>query len=133
MIVHQVFAQIFDETVQNVIVCDNYELANYLARAVYGETAFAVDCLQYQCQMGDKYIEGVFYHVDPETKEQTVIQYMPTQEQQVYQLQSDKKRLEEELTSTQIALTEQYEANLALEEEVTNTQIALTELYEMGA
>lgn len=130
MIVHQVFAQIFNETVQNVMVCDNYELANYLARAVYGDTAFAVDCLQYPCQIGDKYIDSTFYHIDPETKEQIVIQYIPTQEQQVWQLQSDKKRLEEELTSTQIALTEQYEENIALNEEITNTQIALTELYE---
>lgn len=39
-------------------------------------------------------------------------------------------RVEAELTETQIALTEQYEANLALSEEITNTQIALTELYE---
>ena len=38
--------------------------------------------------------------------------------------------LETQLTETQLALTEQYEANLALEDEVTNTQLALTELYE---
>ena len=29
-----------------------------------------------------------------------------------------------------MALIEQYEANLALAEEVTNTQLALTEIYE---
>lgn len=109
MIVHQIFAQIYDETIQNIIVCDNYELANYLARAVYGDAAFAIDCLQYPCQMGDKYIEGTFYHIDPETKEQTVIQYVPTQEQQVQQLQFEKSQLEEEVTTTQIALTELYE------------------------
>lgn len=39
-------------------------------------------------------------------------------------------RVEEELTQTQLALTEQYEQNLALGEEITNTQIALTEVYE---
>lgn len=109
MIIHQVFAQIFEETVQNVIICDNYELANYLARATYGNTAFAVDCLQYPCQIGDKYIEGIFYHFDPETKAQTEIQYIPTQEQQVQQLQSEKRILEEQLTFTQLALTELYE------------------------
>jgi hypothetical protein len=38
--------------------------------------------------------------------------------------------LETQLTETQLALTEQYEANLALEDEVMNTQLALTELYE---
>ena len=36
----------------------------------------------------------------------------------------------DQLTEAQLALTEQYEANLALEDEVTNTQLALTELYE---
>lgn len=35
-----------------------------------------------------------------------------------------------EITALQLALAEQYEANLALEEEVTNTQMALTEIYE---
>ena len=109
MIVHQIFAQIYNETVQNLIICQDYEMANYLARAVYGDNAFAVNCLQYPCKLGDKYIEGVFYHVDPETKEKTVIQYVPTQEQQVQQLQSDKEILVEELTSTQLALTELYE------------------------
>lgn len=84
MTVHQVYAQIYDETVQNVIVCDNYELANYLARAVYGDTAFAIDCLQYPCNIGDKYIEGVFYNIDPETGKRTEIKYVPTQEQQVH-------------------------------------------------
>ena len=39
--------------------------------------------------------------------------------------------LEKELTSSELALTGQYEQNLALQEEVTNTQLALTEVYEM--
>lgn len=37
---------------------------------------------------------------------------------------------QEEVTSLQLALTEQYEENLALGEELTNTQLALTEIYE---
>jgi len=52
MIVHQVFAQIHKGEVKNVIVCDNYELANWLARATYGSEAIAVDCLQYPCGQG---------------------------------------------------------------------------------
>ena len=38
--------------------------------------------------------------------------------------------LQNEVTSLQLALVEQYEDNLALQDEVTNTQLALTELYE---
>lgn len=39
--------------------------------------------------------------------------------------------LDEELTSTQIALCESYEQNLSLEEALTNAQLVLCELYEM--
>lgn len=38
--------------------------------------------------------------------------------------------VQNDITNLQLALTEQYEANLALEDEVTNTQLAITELYE---
>ncbi len=82
MIVHQVFAQIYDDEVKNVIVCDNYEIANMLARAAYGNVAFSVDCLQYPCGPGDHYHDGIFWRVDEEGNEEEVI-YVPTQEQQV--------------------------------------------------
>lgn len=119
MLVHQIYAMIHEEEVKNVFVCDNYEMANYLARATYGDTAFAVDCLQYPCQIGDKYISNIFYKSDGVT----LIEYIPTQEQQVEQLNREN-------TELQLALTEQYEENLSLQEEVTNTQLALAELFE---
>ena len=88
MIVHQVYAMIDDQgNVLNVAVCDNYELANQLAREVYGKDAIAVDCLQYPCGIGDKYINNRFYHVlEDGTMEE--VQYVPTQEQQVSTLNS---------------------------------------------
>ena len=92
MIVHQVYAEIWQETVQNIMVCDNYELANYLARCSYGGEAFAVDCLQYPCRIGDRYIDGVFYHVN-EDGEQVPVKYVPTQEQQVEQLANENTEL----------------------------------------
>ena len=125
MIVHQVYALIYNEKVENVCVCDNYEMANYIARATYGNEAFAVDCLQYPCTIGDTYKEGVFYRLNEETGEEFIIEYVPTQEQQV-------QTLNNELTDAQLALCEQYEENLALKQEVTNTQLALCELYEAG-
>ena len=88
MIVHQVYAMIDDQgNVLNVAVCDNYELANQLAREVYGEDAIAVDCLQYPCGIGDKYINNRFYHV-LEDGAMEEVQYVPTQEQQVSTLNS---------------------------------------------
>ncbi|MCC8024721.1 MAG: hypothetical protein LIP16_05380 [Clostridium sp.] len=119
MVAHEVFAMIHNNVIQSVCVAYSYEDASKVARAVYGENALAVDCLQYPCEAGDKYIDGIFYKSDGITP----IKYVPTQEQQV-------ARLTEELTAAQLALAEQYEANLALQEEVTNTQLALAEIYE---
>ena len=54
MVAQQVFAIVSDGIIRNTIVCDNYQLANDLAKGGYGNEAFAVDCLQYPCQINDK-------------------------------------------------------------------------------
>lgn len=64
MVVHQVFAHILDTQIKNVIVCDNYEVANQLARAIYGDNAIAVECTQYPCGIGDFYIDNSFHYRD---------------------------------------------------------------------
>lgn len=87
MIVHQVFAQIHKEEIINIIVCDNYEMANWLTRASYGDEAFAVDCLQYPCGIGDKYHDGVFYRVD-ENGVETVINPVMTTDQEMESLKA---------------------------------------------
>lgn len=61
---NQIFSQIKDETIKNIIVADNYEIANYLARDIYGDGAFAVESTQYPASIGDKYIDGVFFFKD---------------------------------------------------------------------
>lgn len=66
MYVKQTFAIIQGETVKNDIVCDNYELANQLARSVYGEDAIAVESTQYPISVGDNYRDGVFYYKNSE-------------------------------------------------------------------
>ncbi len=100
MVAHEVFAMISGETVQNVVVCDNYRSANDIAKGCYGNDAFAVDCLQYPCQIGDKYVDGRFYRVPGATENGVLvakpmdttpvdvsklveIEYVPTQEQEV--------------------------------------------------
>ncbi|ANU47769.1 hypothetical protein ADH76_18680 [Enterocloster clostridioformis] len=89
MVAHEVFAMISGDTVQNVVVAYNYEEVNRITRCVYGDDAFAVDCLQYPCEIGDKYINGVFYKADGITP----IEYIPTQEQQVAQLRRENAEL----------------------------------------
>lgn len=59
---------------------------------------------------------------------QPVYSYLP--ESDIGRLQKQVSQMTEELTAAQLALTEQYKANLALQEEVTNTQLALAEIYE---
>jgi hypothetical protein len=66
MYAKQTFAIIQGETVKNDIVCDNYELANQLARSVYGEDAIAVESTQYPISVGDNYRDGVFYYKNSE-------------------------------------------------------------------
>lgn len=92
MIVHQIFAQISKGTVQNIMVCDNYEMANYITRCTYGEEAFAVDCLQYPCGIGDKYYDGRFWRVD-ETGIEKEISYVSTAEEQVQILKEENEEM----------------------------------------
>lgn len=66
MYVKQTFAIVKDSTVVNDIVCDNYELANQLARSIYGEDAIAVESTQYPISIGDNYADGVFYYKNSE-------------------------------------------------------------------
>ena len=92
MIVHEVFAQILDGEVKNIMVCDNYPTADYLTKCVYGDEAYAVDCLQYACGIGDRYHENQFFRVNDDGTE-TAIPYTPTQEQQVADLQAENEEL----------------------------------------
>lgn len=67
MYIKQTFALIKGEVIKQDIVCDNYEMANQLARRVYGEDAIAVDSTQYPVSEGDYYIDGNFYFKDKKT------------------------------------------------------------------
>jgi hypothetical protein len=69
MVVHQVFAHILDTKIKNIIVCDNYEVANQLARAIYGDTAIAQECTQYPCGIGDYFVDNTFYFRDKDDPE----------------------------------------------------------------
>lgn len=85
MIIHQVFAQIFEGEIKNIIVCDNYEIANWITRASYGDEAFAVDCLQYPCEIGDRYHDETFYNINGDGSEIEISRII-TAEQQVQTL-----------------------------------------------
>ena len=51
----QRFAIIADSTIQNIIVCDNYYVANDIAREAFGENACAIDVSAYAVGIGDTF------------------------------------------------------------------------------
>ncbi|WMJ90615.1 hypothetical protein [Anaerocolumna sp. MB42-C2] len=65
---NQIFSLINEETIQNIIVCDNYETANQIARVQYGDDAYAVDTTQYPLSIGCKHINNIFYEEDGKTE-----------------------------------------------------------------
>lgn len=67
MFYHQVYAEILDKKVKNIIVCNNYEMANILARNTYGQDAIAVECTYWACAIGDTYENNQF--ISPEGDE----------------------------------------------------------------
>lgn len=76
----RVWAQIDpDGIVQNRIVCDDYEMANYLAKCTYGENAQSVQINNWAVTEGDVYRDNVFYAPDGETKRD----YIPDVEEEV--------------------------------------------------
>lgn len=67
MIYHQIFAEIQNEEVKNIIVCKDYMIANQLAQKTYGKDAIAVECTFCDCEIGDTYKNNTFF--DPEGNE----------------------------------------------------------------
>ena len=82
---NQIFSQISENVIKNIIVCDNFEMANYLARCTYGDAAFAVDTTLYPIRIGDTYDNGKFYRIS-EDGIRTEIPKNPTQEELITQL-----------------------------------------------
>lgn len=88
MVAQEVYAQIHEGKVMAVGVAYSYEDANRVARCVYGDDAYAVDCLYCPCQEGDTYRDGTFYAPDGAARP-----WLPTQEQQLEQLELDNQEL----------------------------------------
>ena len=52
------------------------------------------DCTQYAVGIGDKFIDGVFY------RENERVEYIPSTEEKVAQLEAEKEQLKQELSTT---------------------------------
>ena len=87
-------AIISDGIIRNVSVGE-YEITNYIAKASFGQDAFAVEVTQYPVQEGDLYKEGRFYRVNPKTKEETEILPLPTEKDEINRLSADSTDLQQ--------------------------------------
>lgn len=104
-----------------------YDVTGRIWSIIYGEETLpqGLQCMWVDIPDGAQldYID-----VTDTSNPQPIFVYPP--ESDIGKLQKQTNVLGDQLTEAQLALTEQYEANLALAEEITNTQMALTEIYE---
>lgn len=98
-IAQRTWAFILNEEVRNIIVCDNYPLADSLAKNILGNDSFAVEVTQIQTGIGHSYINGVFKDLNG-----NVIDPLPTTEQEVTVLKAENEDLKLQLATTQEAI-----------------------------
>lgn len=95
--------------IKNIIVADNYTIANRIARAQYGADAIAMDTTRYPVSIGDTCVANVFY--SNENGEE--IPANPTEAESIKSLQNTVNQMTEvetellyELSLMQLGLTE---------------------------
>lgn len=92
--------------VRNIAMFMNYEDANKITRAVYGDNAVAEE-YKWLVSAGDKKKNGVYYMVGLDGLEEPA-EYIPTEEEKINQLTSDNatlKHVTADLQSTNDDLT----------------------------
>lgn len=91
--IHNTYAIILNGEIINIIVADNFHVANDCARIV-SKDAHAVECNLYKCSIGDYYKDGRFYFKDGITE----IQRESTPEESIETLkQSDSQLIESQV------------------------------------
>ena len=87
MVIHRTFAQIVGTQIKNIIVIDDFFIAQQLTKASFGENSVAVDCSRYPVSVGDYFIDGVFYKADEndKTKQGEVVKRINTADEDAYE------------------------------------------------
>ncbi len=102
---NQIFSLIVDKTVKNIIVADNYEVANQLAKLNFGVDAYAVDTTQYPLAIGYGHIEGFFYDED-----NNIVLPNPTERETITLLQD--KLVEIDNSNVELAIDADYRVSV---------------------
>ena len=103
MTAHEVFAIINGKDVMNTVVGE-YTACNDYAKAMYGESAFAVEITQIPVQIGDTYEDGVFYRVIDGKKKR--IDPIPTDTDNINTLMASNAEVKSLLEDTMTLLLE---------------------------
>lgn len=114
MFYHIIYAQILDKKVKNIIVCNDIEMANILARNTYGQDAIAVECTYWACQIGDTYENNKF--ISPEGEER---EYKGSEAENIEKLEYENIGLKTQLSEDNEAML-----NMAYELDEAKDQIA---------
>lgn len=114
MLAHKIFALISEQEVKNTIICDQYHVADGLAKNIYNNEAFAVEITQIPTAIGHSYIDGLFRDLDG-----NVVVALPTTEDEVIILKSQNNELNQALTETTLLLATQEEIAKQQSEAIT--------------
>lgn len=91
MVVHTIFAIISENIINSVCVGD-YGITNDIAHEMYGADAFAIEVTQYPVEEGDHYEDGEFRRY-AEDGTYTVLEYIPTDSQEIATLKAENETL----------------------------------------
>lgn len=119
---NNIYAIIFENVVKNIIVSDDYSLASALAKASYGNDAFAVDSSRYAAAIGDLYEGGKFYHI-LEDGTKIPVEYIPTEKEMI-------EDLNQKIVDIQNLLTDTYELKLSMNSILILLKSTLTEISD---
>ena len=95
-----------DGAVQNIAMFENYEDANRITRAVYGDQAFAAE-YRYAVRPGgaDRFHDGRFWRVEEDGTE-TEAEYIPTEQDKINMLQAESAQLKTDINELTLTMAE---------------------------
>lgn len=92
--------------IADISLFDNIKAADECAKAIYGKAAFAMDAERYDVSRDDSVRGNVFYNYNPETKEETEAEYIPTEADRISRLENDKRILQAQNNDLILAMAE---------------------------
>lgn len=92
-----------ERIIKNIIVADDFELANRIANRQYGCGAIAIDTTDYPVRIGDIWKDGVFYHLG------AVVPKNPSYDEQIAELRQSNIKLQNDIAELLMLILEKQE------------------------